>query len=333
MLSLVVAGLARQGTPSAWRAVVDHGLKERPALGETLERLGELGAFDLAEDPELVDRLVGVLRAQLPVRVLGLAIRRHESGPFHLVRALYSTRSEPVRVIFREIAERFPEAPLGQNAAAALAAWHAAPAPPPAPDASPASPAAPTAGLSGDLEVFGLPELLQTLAQSETSGQLVLRDRDGRQTAAVTLRKGLIRNARVRKLPMPEAFYELLERPQAGTFEFNRQPPEAIPEGPSHNVVGLLMEGMRRYDELQRARAVAPDDVFLAATGGRPTAPAHETDGALIRELWMRAKDGATPRQCEEALSTDAYRVRTLLAHWLTEGTLAARDAARNRRA
>jgi len=327
MLSLVIAGLARQGTPSARRAVLDHGLKERPALGDTLERLGELGSYDLADDPELVDRLLAVLRAQLPVRVLGLAIRRHEIGPVHLVKALYSTRSEPVRSMFQDIAERFSEVPFGQNAAAALAAWSSAPAPPPEIDGPAAPPPSPTAGLSGDLEVFGLPDLLQTLAQSETSGQLLLRDRSGHPTAAVILRKGLIREARVRKLPMPEAFYELLETPQAGTFEFNRQPIEAVPDGPSHDVMGLLMEGMRRYDELQRARVIAPDHVFLISTGGRPTAPPHEIDGAFIRELWMRAKDGATPRQCDEMLATDAYRVRALLAHWLTEGTLAVREA------
>lgn len=327
MLSLVVAGLARQGTPSARRAVVDHGLKERPALGDTLERLGELGAFELSEDPELVDRLVAVLRAQLPVRVLGLSIRRHEIGPLHLVRALCATRSMPVWAVFQEIAERFPEVPLGQNAAAALAVWNAAPAPPPEPNTPAGPPPSPTAGLSGDLEVFGLPELLQTLAQNETSGQLLLRDRGGHPTAALTLRKGLVRNAQVRRLSMPEAFYEILETPQAGTFEFSRQPVEAIPDGPSHNVMGLLMEGMRRYDELQRARVIAPDHVFLRATGGRPTAPPNEKDGAFIRELWMRAKDGTTPVQCEETTATDTYRVRTLLAHWLTEGTLAARDA------
>jgi uncharacterized protein DUF4388 len=333
MLGLAITGLARQGTTGGRRTVVEHGLKQRPALGDTLERLGELAGYDLAADPETVEKLLAALRAQLPMRVLGLSIRRHELGPHHLVRALQSTRCEPVRAAFEDVARRFPAEPFGQAAAAALASWHQAPAPPPELEASvPApAPAAPAAGLAGDLEVFGLPELLQTLSQAESSGKLLLRDRAGRPTAELTLRKGQVREARVRKLTMPDAFYQLLETPQPGTFEFNRLAAEAVPDGDAYNVMGLLMEGMRRYDELQRARVLAPDHAFLRSTGNRPSPPREETDGGFIRDLWRQVKDGGTPSQCEEAIPADAYRIRSLLAHWLAEGSLAAvetRDSA-----
>jgi len=329
MLALVVSGLARQGTTSARRTVVEHGLKQRPALGDTLERLGELGGYDLAADPETVDKLLGVLRTQLPMRVLGLSIRRHELGPHHLVRALSSTRCEPVRAAFEDVARRFPAEPFGQAAASALANWHKSPAAPPDPEVSTPPPAAstPTAGLAGDLEVFGLPELLQTLSQAESSGRLLLRDRAGRPAAELMLRKGEVREARVKKLALPDAFYQLLETPQPGTFEFNRLPVESVPDGDAYNVMGLLMEGMRRYDELQRARVLAPDHTFLRSTGNRPSPPAEETDGGFIRDLWRQVKDGRTPSQCEEAIAADAYRIRSLLAHWLAEGSLAAVEA------
>ncbi|HEV8242098.1 MAG TPA: DUF4388 domain-containing protein [Thermoanaerobaculia bacterium] len=329
MLALIISGLARQGTTSARRTVVEHGLKQRPALGDTLERLGELSAYDLAADPETVDKLLAVLRAQLPMRVLGLSIRRHEVGPHHLVRALTSTRSEPVRAAFDDVARRFPTELFGQAAAAALANWHKVPAPPPDPEVSAPPPVAPApaAGLAGDLEVFGLPELLQTLSQAESSGRLLLRDRAGRVAAELLLRKGEVREARVKKLGLPDAFYQLLETPQPGTFEFNRVPVEALPEGDTYNVMGLLMEGMRRYDELQRARVLAPDHAFLRATGNRPSPPPEETDGGFIRDLWRQVKDGGTPSQCEEAIAADAYRIRGLLAHWLAEGSLAAVEA------
>ena len=332
MLGLVVAGLAKQATSSARRTIVDHGLKQRPALGDTLERLGELGGYDLAEDFEIVDRLLSTLRAQLPMKVLGLQIRRHDIGPVYLVKALHSTRSTAVRQIFEDIAARFPSEAFGQAAAAALASWNVVAAPQPEPEVSsvPAPAAAPAASLSGDLEVFGLPELLQTLEQNESSGRLLLRDRGGRPFAEIVLRKGQVREARMRRLALPDSFYQILETPQPGTFEFTRLPHEAVPDGPSHHVMGLLMEGMRRYDELQRARVVAPDHVLLRSTGSRPSAPPDETDGNFIRELWMRVKDGSTPLQCEEAVATDAYRVRSLLAHWLTEGTLAVREAPEN---
>jgi len=329
MLALVVSGLARQGTTSARRTVVEHGLKQRPALGDTLERLGELGGYDLAADPETVDKLLGVLRAQLPMRVLGLSIRRHELGPQHLVRALTSTRCEPVRAAFEDVARRFPTEPFGQAAATALQNWHKIPAAAPDPEVSSPPPAAPApaAGLAGDLEVFGLPELLQTLSQAESSGRLLLRDRAGRPAAELVLRKGEVREARVRKLALPDAFYQLLETPQPGTFEFNRLPVESVPDGDAYNVMGLLMEGMRRYDELQRARVLAPDHTFLRSTGNRPSPPAEETDGGFIRDLWRQVKDGRTPSQCEEAIAADAYRIRSLLAHWLAEGSLTAVEA------
>ncbi len=332
MLGLVITGLARQGTISGRRTVVEHGLKQRPALGDTLERLGELAGYDLAADPETVEKLLAALRTQLPMRVLGLSIRRHEQGPNYLVRTLQSTRCEPVRAAFQDVARRFPAEPFGQAAATALANWHQAPAPPPEPEASvPAPPpAAPTAGLAGDLEVFGLPELLQTLSQAESSGRLVLRDRSGRATAELLLRKGQVREGRVRKLVLPDAFYQLLETPQPGTFEFNRLAAEAVPDGDAYNVMGLLMEGMRRYDELQRARVLAPDHTFLRSTGNRPSPTPEETDGGFIRDLWRQVKDGGTPSQCEEVIPADAYRIRGLLAHWLAEGSLAAVEAPDN---
>src|SRR5688500_5807541 len=45
MLSLVVGGLVRQGTSASRRVVADHGLKQKPHLGDTLERMGELGSL------------------------------------------------------------------------------------------------------------------------------------------------------------------------------------------------------------------------------------------------------------------------------------------------
>jgi hypothetical protein len=80
---------------------------------------------------------------------------------------------------------------------------------------------------------------------------------------------------------------------------------------------------MRRYDEYGRARALVPDAAVLVPTGVRPTSPPGETDGAFVRELWGRVKGGDTAAACEEALAADAYRVRTLLAHWLAEGATA----------
>jgi hypothetical protein len=87
------------------------------------------------------------------------------------------------------------------------------------------------------------------------------------------------------------------------------------------------MESMRRYDELQRLRLLIPDGTRLRATEVRPSPPPEERDGELIRELWTRVRSGATAADCEAGVEVDAFRVRTILAHWLEEGALQAAAA------
>ena len=141
------------------------------------------------------------------------------------------------------------------------------------------------------------------------------------------LREGKMAAARVGKLTGNDAFYQLLESPVPGTFEFFRQSSETVAAAAAQDFLPLLMEGMRRYDELQRARALAPDHGYLVPTGARPTPLAEEADGAFVRDVWTRVKGGATPRDCEAMVAADAYRIRALLAHWLEEGAIAMRQA------
>jgi hypothetical protein len=179
--------------------------------------------------------------------------------------------------------------------------------------------------MEGDLRLFGLPNLLQTLAQNELSGTLTLRDAQGATAALLELHKGELTFCSSGRLQGEAAFYQLLERPKAASFALDggeaarRQGAGAMaPRG----ILGLLMEGMRRYDEYERARALVPDPTVLVPTGTRPSSPPGETDGAFVRDLWSQLKSGATAAACEEALAGDAYRVRTLLAHWLAEGAV-----------
>ncbi len=336
MAGLVTGGLARLGTLSARRTVVEHGLKQKPQLGDTLARLADLGGSDLSADPALVERLLAALRALLPMRVLGVRVRGGEEAPLHIARALASTRSPAVRAVFEDIDRRFPDHGFAQAARAAIVAWDsgvalpapAGPATPSPEDEPPPVAAAPvTIGLSGDLEVFGMPELLQTLGQMAASGRLALRDRKGGTVGDLYLREGNIVAGRVGALRLPDAFYQLLEAPTPGTFEFVRQAPESVVVERQSDVMALLMEGMRRYDELQRARALVPDHAFIGPTGARPSPFPEESDGAFIRDVWTRVKDGTTPIQIEQAVPADSYRVRALLGHWLTQGAVEIRQA------
>jgi hypothetical protein len=321
MLALVVSGLIRHGSSTARRAAVEHGFKQRPQLGDTLERLTELGGSDLSEHPEVVERLLEGLDTLLPTRVLGVSLRR--PGPaHHVVAALRSTPTPAVVAALRLAIKRYPREPAAAAAAAALASWSQATEAPAAAETAVTAPVG-VVTLSGEIELFGLPDLLQTLAGTKATGRLVLRNRGGEMAAQLRLREGAVCEAEAGALGLPDAFYQLLERPFPGTFEFVREPPPDGDDAEGRDVMSLLLEGSRRYDELQRARALAPDQARLQPTGARPTAPQREKDGALIRELWLRVKQGATPRQCETAVAADSYRVRSLLAHWLTEGAIA----------
>jgi hypothetical protein len=81
------------------------------------------------------------------------------------------------------------------------------------------------------------------------------------------------------------------------------------------------MEGVRRHDELKVAAAVVPDQARLKATGKAHTCLSDEDpDFAVV--VWKQAAGGRSALECESAISTDSYRVRRLLAHWVDEGAL-----------
>ena len=321
ILNALAAALARSGSAAARRALLDHALTPQPRNGDSLARLRELAATDLAADREALARLLGALRDFEPRKVLGFVVGRNEEALSHVVRALASTTAPEARQALAELAARYPDRDFGQLAAEApeIAAGEPAAG---GEETAPSIAVEPRrVALAGDLEVFGLPGLLQSLQQSEATGTLVLRDPRGQPFAEMTLARGRLAGCRAGRLTDKAAFYQVFELPVPGTFEFTRSEP-ATSGGQELDLMGLLMEAMRRYDELQRARAVVPDDAYLHAGEARPTAPSGESEGELVRQVWMGARGGAYARQCEEGAPVDAYRVRALLVYWLEEGLL-----------
>jgi hypothetical protein len=317
LLDRTIYALARYGTPGALRAVVSHGLKRQPQLGDAGARLAELAGQDLSFDEESVSRLIKALDSELPRKVFGFIIDRGRSRAGYIVTALSATPTPAVRAALSDAVERFPEEEFGRAAAQALRGFAAAP-----------RPAERTVrSLSGDLELFGLPTLLQNLAQSQANGLLTLKDRTENVVGTVVLEEGRMVGARVGPLRGEQAVYQLLERPVPGTFIFvspyDSSKDTAIRPGVSHEVVPVLFEGIRRYDEYQQACALVTDDVVLKATGTKPTRLADEADKNFLNALWGRVTGGSTPRQCEDVLPVDAYRVRRMIAHWLEGGALA----------
>jgi hypothetical protein len=314
------AALARHGTPGAWRAVVDHGLRTEPELGQPAARLAELGGKNLAALPDIVSRLVAGAVAEIPRRLLARPTAAQAERLRHVVAALADTRTTQVQELLETLAGRFPGEDFGRRAARTLANAGAA-----------GGGFGPSVGatLSGDLRVFGLPTLLQNLADSRVTGVLRLVDGRGRRLAMMEFEHGLLASARYGSLDGAEVVYQLLERPVRATFVFVPRLPAARAEasrarnaGALMDLTPLLLEGLRRHDELRRSSVIVPDDARIGTTGRPPRAVAGEEDADLVISLWEKVVAGTTPQECERTLAADAYRVRRCLVDWVEDGAL-----------
>lgn len=163
---------------------------------------------------------------------------------------------------------------------------------------------------------------MQNLADSRVEGYLTVLDSAGNSLASIGLSEGMMINAEVGEITGDVAIYQLLERPIVGRFIFVNQPIEGASGSSGIAVMSLLMEGMRRYDEFNRAASVISDDGEFFATGKQPTGLVDEDDADFVNGIWVQATQGKTPIEIERATMVDGYRVFRLFEHWLNEGAL-----------
>jgi uncharacterized protein DUF4388 len=319
VLDRIIGALGRIATPAALLTIARHGMKPNPALGDTRGRLATLSQHDLSFDEQTVNIIIKAIRDDLPKKILGKVLPKlTQPPPIRLIEALSSTRSELVESLFAEIAEKYPEEDVGRVAAATLEnRANAAKQGSSAPDGS-------TASLTGDLQFFGLPAVLQSLADNQSTGIVTLSSKHaGHTNGKILFMEGKFADAQAGPLRGPDALYQLLERPIVGTFAFVPQPPFSVKtKTEPQAVMSLLLEGMRRHDELKQTSVVVPDDLALKPTSVKPSPDPEETDPAVIREVWMKASTGGRVAEWEAQVSADAYRVRRLIARWLEEGAL-----------
>ena len=316
LLDRAVSALARFGSPTSRRLVVEHGLRRKGGLGDAGARLAELSGQDLSQDPDLVAMLLKSLHAELPFKVFGLTLKKRDDRIGPIIEALSSTPLPSVRKALEDVVERHAGTEYAKTAARTLAAFDA-----PKPEAGAA------ASLSGDLEIFELSSLLQSLAASEVTGALTLRHTSGGTIGGLVIEAGRIRSAECGALRGDEAAFQLFERPEVGTFAFVKQaglPPRAEGEPANREVISIILEGMRRYDEFQRFAALVPDEVVLKQTGAKPTPEPEEKDPSFQQGVWVKAVAGLTPRAIEAAVVADSFRIRRLLARWIGDGSLSA---------
>jgi len=315
LLDRITASLARIGTGAALLTIARHGMKAN-AL-DTRARLAALAQHDLSFDEETVNVLLKALRDEIPGKLFGRLLPKMQASTVRLIEALSGTRNDEAEELFTDIAQRFPDSDVGRAAAQVLEKW--------APPKPAARSAEPVATLTGELEFFGLPSVMQSLGEMRASGMLTLRTKQGAASAKLVFVDGKFINAQSNHIRGTDALYQTLERPIAGTFAFVPYPPEKMKsDNAPIEIMGLLLEGVRRHDELQTMLALVPDGMKLAKTSVKPTPHEDEKDPTLVREVWMAASKGTTVAECEQQVATDSYRIRRLLSHWLEQGALVA---------
>jgi hypothetical protein len=321
LLDSTIKALVRMDMPDARRAVVAHGLKRKPELGDTLKRLTWLESQDLSGEADAVERLVREVRNEMPKKVFGVSLgtgKRAQAVEW-MLKALSGTDTPAVRSLLQEISRDSADQPWAGPAGKMLRGFERA-------DEGTDSPKEEsTATLSGDLKLFGLPNLLQNLADSQIAGVLRVFDSDGSTEAELWLDQGKVIGARSGRLAGEVAVYQLLEDPTPGRFVLDQLevPPENSRTGQDPmSIQSILFEGIRRYDEFKRAASIAPDDAHFRSTGKQPTMGEDETDPEIFREVWRRAAAGRSPKETESEVLVDRYRVRVLFEHWVSAGIL-----------
>ena len=120
--------------------------------------------------------------------------------------------------------------------------------------------------LKGSLAELPLADLIEMTSLGGKSGRLTLFDEDGAVAGALGFREGRLVGAVCGKLRAEKAFYALLSL-EAGTFEFD---PAAVLDDQKCDLPtgALLLEGMRRLDELRLLRRELPATARLRLLGG-----------------------------------------------------------------
>ncbi len=126
-------------------------------------------------------------------------------------------------------------------------------------------------GLRGDLAELPLADLVEMTSIGGKTGRLVLFDEEDAVAGELAFRGGRLVGARCGELTAERAFYALLAV-KTGTFDFD---PAAELDEDTFNLPteSLLIEGMRRLDEMYRLRRRLPAPGRVRYLEGEPEDP------------------------------------------------------------
>jgi hypothetical protein len=126
-------------------------------------------------------------------------------------------------------------------------------------------------GLIGDLGELPLPDLVEMTSIGGKTGRLVLYDEEEAVAGVLMFRGGRLVGARAGELAGEKAFFALLAV-TTGTFDFD--PTVELDEDEVNlPTESLLIEGMRRLDEVYRMRRRLPAPAVVRFRGGATEDP------------------------------------------------------------
>lgn len=121
-------------------------------------------------------------------------------------------------------------------------------------------------GLKGDLTELSLADLVEMTSLGGKTGRILVRDADDAALGYLAFRDGRLVGAQCGELAAEKAFYALLIV-KAGSFEFD--PAAPVDEDTCNlGTESLLIEGMRRVDEIMRLRRYYPAPARVRLLGG-----------------------------------------------------------------
>jgi hypothetical protein len=121
-------------------------------------------------------------------------------------------------------------------------------------------------GLKGTLAELPLADVIEMTSLGGKTGRLTLFDEDGTAAGELAFRDGRVVGAVCGELGAERAFYALLDL-KDGAFDFELAT-EFADEDCDLPTQSLLMEGMRRLDELRRLRCELPASARVKVVGG-----------------------------------------------------------------
>ena len=168
----------------------------------------------------------------------------------------------------------------------------------------------------GDIGELPIPELLQFIHISGRDGVLVISDPTGKPRAVIHYLDTHIVHADCDGIHGREAVFASIAF-NSGRFEFFRGKAARVERTIEENVQNLILEGLRRLDELSHVTSLLPEDhepLFLAPD------PPHD-DIRLTAKEWRvlsLVNNKRSVRQIIETSGRDESEVRAILVGLLT---------------